>query len=100
MEIVDGNWISARLTGARGEKKRLADHIGIRPDQLTKIITGERQVQPAEHPRILEFFGEGAIVPTELRDLIEVAQQLEPKERDFLLTSARALLAQRQAEEK
>jgi DNA-binding transcriptional regulator YdaS (Cro superfamily) len=100
MEIVDGKWISARLTGRHGEKKELADFVGIKPDRLAKIISGERRVQAAEHPKILAFFGETGLVSEDLRELVDVARQLEPKERDFLLTSARALLARNLAEEK
>lgn len=61
-EVIDGKWIERRLTGARGEKTRLAEALGIKRDQVSKIIAGERGIQPVELPRLLNFFGL-AIVP-------------------------------------
>ncbi|WP_172794878.1 helix-turn-helix transcriptional regulator [Loktanella sp. 3ANDIMAR09] len=58
MEIVDAEWIKKRLTGARGEKSRLADWLGMPANKVTKILTGERRVQAAEVPAILSFFEE------------------------------------------
>lgn len=60
MEIIDGNWIKERLSAARGSRAALAEATGLRPDQISKIIKGERKVQAREIPRILAFFGETA----------------------------------------
>lgn len=57
MDVVDGKWIEARLTGKHGELKKLADAIGIEPAKVTKILKGKRNVQPDELPRLLAYFG-------------------------------------------
>ena len=56
MDVIDGKWIEARLSGAHGSRKALADAIGITPDKITKIIKGERQVRANEIPLILRYF--------------------------------------------
>jgi transcriptional regulator with XRE-family HTH domain len=56
MDVIDGNWIKARLSGRRGEQSELARFVGINPDQLTKVLAGRRNVQPAEAPRVVAFF--------------------------------------------
>jgi hypothetical protein len=58
MDVIDGKWIAARLTGRRGEKADLARHIGVGPDIVAKILSGDRKVQPAEAPRVVSFFGD------------------------------------------
>lgn len=58
MEIVDTKWLLARMSGKRGEKARLAEALGIGPDQVAKILTGVRRVQPEEVPRLLAFYNE------------------------------------------
>lgn len=55
-QIIDGSWISSQLTGRRGEKADLARSLGVRPDIVSKIISGERSVQPEELPKLLAFF--------------------------------------------
>ncbi|MBN8292847.1 hypothetical protein JI664_12805 [Rhodobacter sp. NTK016B] len=57
MEAIDGKWIVRHLTGRRGEKAQLARAIGTKPDNISKIISGVRAVQPEEVPKVLEFFG-------------------------------------------
>lgn len=56
-EVIDGNWIARRLTGARGEKAQIARAMGIDPQKLSKTLMGKRQVQPAEIPGLLAHFG-------------------------------------------
>ena len=58
METINGDWILRRMKGKRGEKAALARALGIGPDMVTKILSGERNVQPAEIGPLLEFFGE------------------------------------------
>lgn len=58
MDVIDGRWIGARLTKRRGEKKKLADAMGIDLPKLSKVLSGERDVQPHELPRVLAYFGE------------------------------------------
>lgn len=56
MEVIDRDWIEKRLTGRRGERAELARFMNVKPDIVTKILSGERRVQPEEMPRVLEFF--------------------------------------------
>lgn len=63
MEVVDKDWISARLTGERGEITRLAEYVGIEKDKMTKILKGNRQVQAKEVPLFISYF-EGGHPPT------------------------------------
>lgn len=56
MDVIDQKWILARLTNERGEKARLAQHIGLRPDQVSKVIKGERALKPHEIPKVMSFF--------------------------------------------
>ena len=58
METVDTKWLLARMSGKRGEKARLAEALGIKPDQGAKILNGVRRVQPDEIPRLMAFFNE------------------------------------------
>ena len=58
METVDTKWLLARMSGRRGEKARLAEALGIKPDQVAKILNGVRRVQPDEIPRLMAFFNE------------------------------------------
>ena len=58
MEVIDGKWIKARLTGRRGEITELANALGISSDKLTKSISGIRNVQPDEVPKLLAFFND------------------------------------------
>jgi len=56
MDVIDANWIRARLTGRHGELKALADAVGLEPDKITKILKGARAVKAQEAPRIAAFF--------------------------------------------
>jgi transcriptional regulator with XRE-family HTH domain len=58
MDVIDADWIRARLTGRHGELKALADASGLTPDKITKILKGERRVTAQEIPRIVAFFAE------------------------------------------
>lgn len=59
MDVIDGKWIKTRLSGKRGEQARLAEHIGVSADQMAKILSGVRRVQPEEIPRVVSFFDTG-----------------------------------------
>lgn len=58
MDVIDGSWIAARLSGARGEQARLAEAIGISTDKLNKVLAGTRNVQASEIPKVLAFFAD------------------------------------------
>ncbi len=56
MEVIDADWIKRHLTHRHGELKALADAVGLKPDKITKILNGTRQVKSYEAPRIAAFF--------------------------------------------
>lgn len=58
MDEINASWISARLTGKRGEKSRLAEAMGIPLGNLSKILAGERKVQAEEIPGVVRFFSD------------------------------------------
>lgn len=60
MEVIDRNWIARRLTGRRGERAELARFMNVKPDIVTKILSGDRRVQPEEIPRVVAFFEDAA----------------------------------------
>lgn len=62
LDKIDAKWIKSRMTGARGETARMAEALGIKPDQASKIISGTRRLQPHEVPLVARFFGEEAVV--------------------------------------
>ena len=57
MDVIDKDWIAARLTGRRGEVADLARAMGVSLDKASKTIKGERKVQASEIPGLLSFFG-------------------------------------------
>ena len=71
MDVIDGKWIAERLTGKHGERAELARFLGVKPDIVTKILSGGRRVQPEEIPLVLEYFKARGLpqeVPTEAAD--------------------------------
>lgn len=56
MDVIDGNWISARFTGRHGEKAELADAIGMDRDKLTKVLKGKRRLTPEEIASVTAYF--------------------------------------------
>ncbi|WP_333830983.1 S24 family peptidase [Pararhodobacter sp.] len=65
MDVIDRNWIAKRLTGKRGERAELARFMNVKPDIVTKILSGDRRVQPEEIPQVVAFF-ENAVAAREL----------------------------------
>lgn len=81
-DTIDGQWIKERLTGRRGEKADLARALQITPERLSKILSGERNIQPNEFIPLLHFFG-FEIFPVETTEeamdlLSEAANSLNP----------------------
>lgn len=72
MEKIDAAWIKARLTGEHGEKKRLADAMGIAEAKVSKILSGNRLVKAAEVPAVQAFFA--APKPQSARSLAILAR--------------------------
>lgn len=56
MDVVDGDWIRKRLDGRHGEKAELARAIGISAQKLSLILSGKRQVQAHEIPKVVDYF--------------------------------------------
>lgn len=83
MDVVDGKWIKARLTGVRGEQVRLAECMGINPDKLSKVLSGARQVQPQELPGVYAYFNETLPDDGEvLSDYVVTAQRIRALSED------------------
>ena len=93
MEPITADWLRQRLGRDRGKKAMLAEALGLGSDKISKMLSGARKPQAEEIPKILAFFGESqAEVDPEL---LEAWQQLLPEERVFLLSVARAQIAER-----
>ena len=93
MEVIDGQWISARLSGRHGEKAKLAAAIGISPHKLAKILSGERKVQAEEIPKVMTHFGAAPddALSAQEKHLIEVLRRLLGPERAAIVAAAEAL---------
>lgn len=76
MEVIDKDWIKARLTGRRGELAELARATGLSNDKLSKILKGDRKVQVEDVPGILNFFGFTPPVDTKEADLVQAVADL------------------------
>jgi hypothetical protein len=51
-------WLIEMLEGTeRGTKSRLAEHVGWSGDRVSKILSGVRDINADELPKIAEFFG-------------------------------------------
>lgn len=101
MEIIDAEWIRARLTGKRGELADLARAMGVKPDIVTKILKGERRVQPGEMLAVKAHL-DGSAVPAldeTTRRLLENIPKLTAQERGLLLAAAEGMIAQHPDEE-
>lgn len=101
MDVIDGKWILARLTGARGEKSALAEAMGIPTHMLSKVLKGERRVQPEEIPKVIAYFDAGSQQDRDdlTRAILDRIEQLDAQERRFLLAAADGLISRRQAED-
>lgn len=74
MDVIDGDWIRARLSGKRGEKAKLARAMRVESHVVAKILAGKRQVKPKEMPAVVAFFGSERADPdhAEAGDLVPV----------------------------
>lgn len=94
METIDGAWIKDRLTGRRGEKAALARALGVGPDIVTKLLSDERNVQPAEFIPLLRFFKislGGPEVPEEFRPIVDAYDRLSEQDQAYLRRTAEIL---------
>ena len=81
MDVINGDWISARLPDkrdSRGERARLARHMDWDSAKLSKVLNGTRKVQAEEIPKLLSFFGLG-------EDASAVADRQDGDERTYAL---------------
>ncbi|QOL80558.1 helix-turn-helix domain-containing protein [Pseudooceanicola spongiae] len=94
MEEIDGAWIRKRLTGTRGEQARLAEHLGISTDKLSKTLRGNRNVQAEEVPLLLDFFNERIVSDTSGESLLlQQIARLNTAGQEVLRRQLDALLA-------
>lgn len=92
MDVIDGTWIKARLTGARGEKKRLAEAMGITPPQLSYVLKNGRNVKPYEIVAILNFFKESIGHTSDTKaDLMSIYHRLSPEDQRYIDKTAQIL---------
>ena len=57
MEQITAEWLKSKLAEQpRGARARLAEHMGIDQNKLTKVLSGTRKIQAEEIPSIMEFF--------------------------------------------
>lgn len=69
---IDKNWIKERLaTRGRGAQARLAEHLGLQPNVMSKIMNGTRALQQDEVPKVLEFFNARIVIDDTKEGAIE-----------------------------
>ena len=56
MDRITPEWLNAQMI-KRGDKARIARAAGLSPDQMSKVLSGVRQLTVDEHNRLLEYFG-------------------------------------------
>lgn len=99
MDVIDGKWIAARLGKDRGAKVALADALGVKPDVVSKILSGTRRVQPEEIPKVLAYFDVPADEDDVTHRLLARIDLLTEQEREFLLAAAEGMIARHLAED-
>lgn len=81
LDKITPDWIKEQLGNSRGGQARLAEALGVKPDIVTKIVSGNRRVQPAELAVILEFLGYSAVAITEEEEDLLKLFHSAPQER-------------------
>jgi transcriptional regulator with XRE-family HTH domain len=81
MDKIDRDWIRKRLQEMpRGSQKRLAEHLGIPDNMMSKIMSGVRSLQQDEIPKVLSFFNARIVIDRDpspdQQYLLEEAQKL------------------------
>lgn len=72
MEKIDRHWIKARLANMeRGSQARLAEHLGISPNKMSKVMSGTRDIQQDEIPKVLSFFNARIVTDDQLDRSLE-----------------------------
>lgn len=83
MGNIDAAWIKTKLTGARGEKARLAEHLGVPLNVVSKILAGIRKLTPAEADAVKAFFGDPPLTEGE-QDLIRLFRAATAERRELV----------------
>lgn len=55
MDKIDSNWLRKHLPDEPLIKSRLAAHLKITPDKISKVLANTRRIQPQEIPLVLDF---------------------------------------------
>lgn len=61
LDQITPEWLRDRLGKDRGRQARFAEAIGVKPDMVSKIMSGVRRLQPNEVTQALRFFGLEAV---------------------------------------
>lgn len=113
MTYINSQWLRDNLPRKRGTKIALARAIGVRPEIITRILSGERAIKSDEIPAICEFFGLGTLSPDQplaaqmtereltpaMLRLLDQLSQLDDAELDYLTVAAEGLAARRKISE-
>lgn len=93
MDEITPEWLRLRLKGARGGQASLAAALGIGPDKVSKMLSGERRPQSNEIPKIFQYFDqlEGGVGA----EFKSVWPELNQKERELILLLAKELISLR-----
>ncbi|MEP2833512.1 MAG: hypothetical protein ABJL33_15385 [Hyphomicrobiales bacterium] len=98
--MINSEWLQNRISPEdRGIKADLARALGVKPYIVSRMLNGERRVQSAEIPAILEFFkgseSDNALTHEEKR-ILELWRLLPDEHRQALEIAARGLATQNQ----
>lgn len=55
MDKIDSDWLRKHLPDEPRIKSRLAAHLKITPDKISKVLANTRRIQPQEIPLVLDF---------------------------------------------
>lgn len=69
-------WLEKKLREkGRGARKALADHLGLEPSAITRMVSGERKITSEEFFKIVRWFGGNAEFPGEMP--LEVGEPID-----------------------
>lgn len=72
MTKIDRIWIKTRLAQMeRGSQARLAEHLGIANNMMSKIMSGTRALKQDEIPKVLSFFNARIVTDDDVDENIE-----------------------------
>ncbi|MEM7191299.1 MAG: S24 family peptidase [Pseudomonadota bacterium] len=64
VQAITKEWLREKVSQKRGLQAELARHLGIAPEKISKVLSGDRRLTAEELPRVLEFFGEDTYTRT------------------------------------